>query len=164
MSKTLKPIVIRVGEKLPLANAEGDSIQIGNSKTTIYQVVDAPANHEVKTMDFKEGKYSIVISRDDELVSVQEITVLSVFVKQTKKEFLRNTIALIDEVITARLENDEAALSQMTIKGNTFAYESLSVLSALKESYSKELAQLIKQERRKQGISPIKTIKLRLTR
>lgn len=164
MTKELTPIIIRVGEKINLANKEGATIQIANSKTTIYQIDDAPANHGIKTIDFPEGKYSIVISQDDELVSIQELTVIPVFIKQTKKEFLRETINLIDEVITARLSNDEAALSQMSIKGNTFAYESLSVLAALKDSYSKELAKLIKNERRKQGISPIKNIKIRLTR
>ncbi|EHI2605078.1 hypothetical protein J9089_003247 [Salmonella enterica] len=164
MSIELMPLVIRIGEKLTLANEEGVTVQIGNSKGIIYQVDECPANHEIKTLDFKEGKYTIVITLEEELVSMQELTVLPVFAKQSKKEYLRETIAVIEQVIFARLSGDEAAISQMTIKGNTFAYESLAVLQQLKADYERQLVKLIQQERRKQGISPIQNIKLRLTR
>ncbi|WP_410406712.1 hypothetical protein [Escherichia coli] len=164
MSLELIPLVIRKGEKITLANEEGVTIQVGNSKGIIYQVDDTPANHEIKTLDFPEGKMTIVITRDDELISMQELTVLPVFQKQTKKDYLRETIATIEQVIFARLSGDEAALSQMTVKGNTFAYESLAVLQTLKVDYERQLSKLIQAERRKQGISPIKNIKLRLTR
>ncbi|EFQ3831931.1 hypothetical protein HZ598_004025 [Salmonella enterica] len=164
MSIELMPLVIRIGEKLAVANEEGVTIQVGNSKGIIYQVDEAPANHEIKTLDFKEGKYTIVVTLDEELVSMQELTVLPVFAKQTKKEYLRETIALIEQVIFARLSGDEAALAQMTVKGNTFAYESLSVLQNLKSEYERQLSKVIQQERRKQGIAPIQNIKLRLTR
>lgn len=165
MSLELIPLVIRKGEKITLANEEGVTIQVGNSnKGIIYQVDDTPANHEIKTLDFPEGKYTILATFDDELVSMQELTVLPVFAKQSKKEYLRETIALIEQVIFARLSGDEAALSQMTVKGNTFAYESLGVLQQLKTDYERQLSKLIQAERRKQGISPIKNIKLRLTR
>ncbi|HAK5372890.1 TPA: hypothetical protein H1V70_000114 [Salmonella enterica] len=164
MSIELMPLVIRIGEKLTLANEEGVTVQIGNSKGIIYQVDDSPANHEIKTLDFKEGKYTIVVTRDEELVSMQELTVLPVFAKQSKKAYLRETISVIEQVIFARLSGDEAAISQMTIKGNTFAYESLAVLQQLKADYERQLVKLIQQERRKQGISPIQNIKLRLTR
>ncbi|EHX7967746.1 hypothetical protein K3262_003286 [Escherichia coli] len=159
-----QPICIRVGEKLLLSNQEGATIQIGNSKGVIYEVSDAPVNHVVTTLNFCSGKYSIVEIIDDELVSMQELTVLPVFAKISKKEYLRETIALIEQVIFARLSGDEAALSQMTVKGNTFAYESLAVLQTLKVDYERQLSKLIQAERRKQGISPIKNIKLRLTR
>ncbi|EAC1506687.1 TPA: hypothetical protein POA37_004345 [Escherichia coli] len=159
-----QPICIRVGEKLLLSNQEGATIQIGNSKGVIYEVSDAPVNHVVTTLNFCSGKYSIVEITDDELVSMQELTVLPVFAKQSKKEYLRETIALIEQVIFARLSGDEAALSQMTVKGNTFAYESLGVLQQLKTDYERQLSKVIQAERRKQGISPIKNIKLRLTR
>lgn len=164
MSIELMPLVIRIGEKLTLANEEGVTIQVGNSKGVIYQVDDAPVNHEIKTLDFQEGKYTVVITKDEELVSMQELTVLPVFAKQSKKEYLRETIALIEQVIFARLSGDEAALSQMTVKGNTFAYESVAVLNQLKTEYERQLVKLIQQERRKQGISPIQNIKIRLTR
>lgn len=165
MSLELIPLVIRKGEKITLANEEGVTIQVGNSsKGIIYQVDDTPANHEIKTLDFPEGKYTILATFDDELVSMQELTVLPVFAKQSKKEYLRETIALIEQVIFARLSGDEAALSAMTIKGNSFAYESLGVLQQLKTDYERQLSKLIQAERRKQGISPIKNIKLRLTR
>ncbi|MGS0263261.1 hypothetical protein ACUOJM_02950 [Escherichia coli] len=165
MSLELIPLVIRKGEKVTLANEEGVTIQVGNSnKGIIYQVDDSPANHEIKTLDFAEGKYTIVTTLDDELISMQELTVLPVFAKQSKKEYLRETIALIEQVIFARLSGDEAALSAMTIKGNSFAYESLGVLQQLKTDYERQLSKLIQAERRKQGISPIKNIKLRLTR
>ncbi|MWO33838.1 hypothetical protein GQN26_23940 [Escherichia coli] len=165
MSLELIPLVIRKGEKITLANEEGVTIQVGNSnKGIIYQVDDTPANHEIKTLDFTEGKYTIVITLEEELISMQELTVLPVFAKQSKKEYLRETIALIEQVIFARLSGDEAALSQMTVKGNTFAYESLGVLQQLKTDYERQLSKLIQAERRKQGISPIKNIKLRLTR
>ncbi|EPG0451864.1 hypothetical protein ACSWXI_000706 [Shigella sonnei] len=165
MSLELIPLVIRKGEKITLANEEGVTIQVGNSnKGIIYQVDDTPANHEIKTLDFAEGKYTILATFDDELVSMQELTVLPVFAKQSKKEYLRETIALIEQVIFARLSGDEAALSAMTIKGNSFAYESLAVLQQLKTDYERQLSKLIQAERRKQGISPIKNIKLRLTR
>lgn len=164
MSLELIPLVIRKGEKITLANEEGVTIQVGNSnKGIIYQVDDTPANHEIKTLDFAEGKYTIVITLE-ELISMQELTVLPVFAKQSKKEYLRETIALIEQVIFARLSGDEAALSAMTIKGNSFAYESLGVLQQLKTDYERQLSKLIQAERRKQGISPIKNIKLRLTR
>lgn len=164
MSIELMPLVIRVGEKLTVANEEGVTIQVGNNKGIIYQIDDAPVNHEIKTLDFVEGKYTVVITKDEELVSMQELTVLPVFAKQTKKEYLRETIALIEQVIFARLSGDEAALSQMTVKGNTFAYESVAVLNQLKTEYERQLVKLIQQERRKQGISPIQNIKIRLTR
>ncbi|EDH6256468.1 hypothetical protein CB337_00030 [Salmonella enterica subsp. enterica serovar Agbeni] len=164
MSIELIPLVIRIGEKLTVTNEEGVTIQIGNAKGIIYQVDDAPANHEIKTLDFQEGKYSIVITHEEELVSMQELTVLPVFAKQTKKEYLRETIALIEQVIFARLSGDEAALAQMTVKGNTFAYESLAVLQNLKADYERQLSKVIIQERRKLGISPIKNIKVRFTR
>ncbi|EEW3791858.1 hypothetical protein D9X75_09690 [Escherichia coli] len=165
MSLELIPLVIRKGEKITLANEEGVTIQVGNSnKGIIYQVDDTPANHEIKTLDFPEGKYTILATFDDELVSMQELTVLPVFAKQSKKEYLRETIALVEQVIFARLSGDEAALSAMTIKGNSFAYESLGVLQQLKTDYERQLSKLIQAERRKQGISPIKNIKLRLTR
>ncbi|EFG1579275.1 hypothetical protein [Escherichia coli] len=165
MSLELIPLVIRKGEKITLANEEGVTIQVGNSnKGIIYQVDDTPANHEIKTLDFPEGKYTILATFDDELVSMQELTVLPVFAKQSKKEYLRETIALIEQVIFARLSGDEAALSAMTIKGNSFAYESLGVLQQLKTDYERQLSKLIQAERRKQGISPIKNIKVRLTR
>lgn len=164
MSVELMPLVIRVGEKLTVANEEGVTIQIGNSKGIIYQVDDAPANHEIKTLDYKEGKYTIVTLLDEELVSMQELTVLPVFAKQSKKEYLRETIALIEQVIFARLAGDEAALQAMTVKGNTFTYESLAVLQQLKADYERQLVKLIQQERRKAGISPIQNIKVRLTR
>ncbi|EDT7800720.1 hypothetical protein CCF60_003139 [Salmonella enterica subsp. enterica serovar Berkeley] len=164
MSVELVPLVIRVGEKLTVANEEGVTIQIGNTKGIIYQVDDAPANHEIKTLSFDEGKYTIVITHEEELVSMQELTVLPVFAKQTKKEFLRETIALIEQVIFARLSGDEAAISQMTIKGNTFAYESLGVLQQLKADYERQLSKVIQHERRKLGISPIQNIKVRFTR
>ncbi|EFN6982890.1 hypothetical protein AL578_02130 [Escherichia coli] len=165
MSLELIPLVIRKGEKITLANEEGVTIQVGNNnKGIIYQVDDTPANHEIKTLDFAEGKYTIVITLDDELVTMQELTVLPVFAKQSKKSYLRETIDLIEQVIFARLSGDEAALSQMTVKGNTFAYESLGVLQQLKTDYERQLSKLIQAERRKQGISPIKNIKLRLTR
>lgn len=164
MSIELIPLVIRVGEKLTLTNEEGATIQIGNNKGVIYQVDDAPANHEIKTLNFNEGKFTIVITKDDELISMQELTVLPVFAKQSKKEYLRETIGLIESVIAARLSDDEAALSQMTVKGNTFVYESLSVLQQLKADYERQLVNVIKVERRKQGISPITNIKVRLTR
>lgn len=165
MSLELIPLVIRKGEKVTLANEEGVTIQVGNSnKGIIYQVDDTPANHEIKTLDFAEGKYTIVITLEEELISMQELTVLPVFAKQSKKEYLRETIALIAQVIFARLSGDEAALSAMTVKGNTFAYESLAVLQQLKTDYERQLSKLIQAERRKQGISPIKNIKLRLTR
>lgn len=164
MSLELIPLVIRKGEKVTLANEEGVTIQVGNNKGIIYQVDDCPANHEIKTLDFAEGKYTIVITFDDELVSMQELTVLPVFAKQSKKDHLRETIAAIEQVIFARLSGDEAALSQMTIKGNSFAYESLGVLQQLKTDYERQLSKVIQAERRKQGISPIKNIKLRLTR
>ncbi|HAH2545286.1 TPA: hypothetical protein GF729_24070, partial [Escherichia coli] len=134
------------------------------NKGIIYQVDDTPANHEIKTLDFAEGKYTIVITLDEELVSMQELTVLPVFAKQSKKQYLRETIALIEQVIFSRLSGDEAALSAMTVKGNSFAYESLGVLQQLKTDYERQLSKLIQAERRKQGISPIKNIKLRLTR
>ncbi|EMU7304819.1 hypothetical protein AAAB93_002100 [Escherichia coli] len=159
-----QPICIRVGEKLLLSNQEGATIQIGNSKGVIYEVSDAPVNHVVTTLNFCSGKYSIVEITDDELVSMQELTVLPVFAKQSKKQYLRETIALIEQVIFARLSGDEAALSAMTVKGNTFAYESLGVLQTLKVDYERQLSKVIQAERRKQGISPIKNIKLRLTR
>ncbi|ELX4453438.1 hypothetical protein SI839_001133 [Escherichia coli] len=159
-----QPICIRVGEKLLLSNQEGATIQIGNSKGVIYEVSDAPVNHVVTTLNFCSGKYSIVEITDDELVSMQELTVLPVFAKQSKKEYLRETIALIEQVIFARLSGDEAALSAMTVKGNSFAYESLAVLQTLKVDYERQLSKVIQAERRKQGISPIKNIKLRLTR
>ncbi|WP_312678738.1 hypothetical protein [Escherichia coli] len=164
MSLELIPLVIRKGEKITLANEEGVTIQVGNNKGIIYQVDDSPANHEIKTLDFAEGKYTIVTTLEEELVSMQELTVLPVFAKQSKKEYLRETIALIEQVIFTRLSGDEAALSQMTVKGNTFAYESLGVLQQLKTDYERQLSKLIQAERRKQGISPIKNIKLRLTR
>ncbi|EDA8844941.1 hypothetical protein A4M37_19340 [Salmonella enterica subsp. enterica serovar Typhimurium] len=164
MSVELIPLVIRIGEKLTVANEEGVTIQIGNAKGIMYQVDDAPASHEIKTMDFQEGKYTIVITHNEELVSMQELTVLPVFAKQTKKEYLRETIALIEQVIFARLSGDEAALAQMTVKGNTFAYESLAVLQNLKADYERQLSKVIIQERRKLGISPIKNIKVRFTR
>ncbi|HFG7647156.1 TPA: hypothetical protein ACGIMR_000517 [Salmonella enterica subsp. enterica serovar Javiana] len=164
MSIELMPLVIRIGEKLTLANEEGVTIQIGNSKGVIYQVDDSPANHEIKTLTFSEGKYTIVVTRDEELVSMQELTVLPVFAKQSKKEYLRETIAVIEQVIFARLSGDEAALQAMTVKGNTFSYESLAVLQQLKADYERQLVKVIQQERRKQGISPIQNIKLRLTR
>lgn len=164
MSIELMPLVIRIGEKLTVANEEGVTIQVGNNKGIIYQIDDAPVNHEIKTLDFVEGKYTVVITKDEELVSMQELTVLPVFAKQTKKEYLRETIALIEQVIFARLSGDEAALAQMTVKGNTFAYESLSVLQNLKAEYERQLSKVIQQERRKQGIAPIKNIKIRLTR
>lgn len=165
MSLELIPLVIRKGEKITLANEEGVTIQVGNSnKGIIYQVDDTPANHEIKTLDFAEGKYTIVITFEEELVSMQELTVLPVFAKQSKKEYLRETIAILEQVIFSRLSGDEAALSQMTVKGNTFAYESLAVLQQLKTDYERQLSKLIQAERRKQGISPIKNIKLRLTR
>ncbi|EHC2749460.1 hypothetical protein JTX96_000974 [Escherichia coli] len=165
MSLELIPLVIRKGEKITLANEEGITIQIGNSKGIVYQVDDAPENHEIKTLDFPEGKMTIVITRDDELISMQELTVLPVFVKESKKDYLRNTIALIEQVIFARLANDEAALSQMSIKNTSFVYESLSVLQQLKKDYEKQLVKLIQQERRKAGnYSPITPIKVRLTR
>ncbi|WP_134744670.1 hypothetical protein [Escherichia coli] len=165
MSLELIPLVIRKGEKITLANEEGVTIQVGNSKGIVYQVDDAPENHEIKTLDFPEGKMTIVITLDEELVSMQELTVLPVFVKETKKEYLRNTISLIEQVIFARLDNDESALSSLTIKGNSFAYESLAVLQQLKRDYEKQLVKLIQQERRKAGnYSPITPIKVRLTR
>ncbi|HAN7646858.1 TPA: hypothetical protein IF648_002402 [Escherichia coli] len=165
MSLELIPLVIRKGEKVTLANEEGVTIQVGNSKGIVYQVDDAPENHEIKTLDFPEGKMTIVITLDEELVSMQELTVLPVFVKETKKEYLRNTISLIEQVIFARLDNDESALSSLTIKGNSFAYESLAVLQQLKKDYEKQLVKLIQQERRKAGnYSPITPIKVRLTR
>ncbi|HFV8454089.1 TPA: hypothetical protein ACIAB8_004053 [Escherichia coli] len=165
MSLELIPLVIRKGEKITLANEEGVTIQVGNSnKGIIYQVDDTPANHEIKTLDFADGKYTIVITLDEELVSMQELTVLPVFAKQSKKQYLRETIALIEQVIFSRLSGDEAALSAMTVKGNSFAYESLGVLQQLKTDYERQLSKLIQAERRKQGISPIKNIKLRLTR
>uniref|UniRef100_UPI0020296051 hypothetical protein n=1 Tax=Escherichia coli TaxID=562 RepID=UPI0020296051 len=129
-----------------------------------HQVDDTPANHEIKTLDFAEGKYTIVTTLEDELISMQELTVLPVFAKQSKKEYLRETIAILEQVIFSRLSGDEAALSQMTVKGNTFAYESLGVLQQLKTDYERQLSKVIQAERRKQGISPIKNIKLRLTR
>ncbi|EFA5871024.1 hypothetical protein C5556_002750 [Escherichia coli] len=164
MSLELIPLVIRKGEKITLANEEGVTIQVGNSKGVVYQVDDAPENHEIKTLDFPEGKMTIVITLDEELVSMQELTVLPIFQRQSKKEHLRETIAKIEQVIFARLSGDEAALSAMTIKGNSFAYESLGVLQQLKTDYERQLSKLIQAERRKQGISPIKNIKLRLTR
>ncbi|ELU7478298.1 hypothetical protein SC294_003355 [Escherichia coli] len=163
MSLELIPLVIRKGEKVTLANEEGVTIQVGNNKGIIYQVDDCPANHEIKTLDFPDGKYTILATLDD-VISMQELTVLPVFAKQSKKEYLRETIALIEQVIFARLSGDEAALSQMTVKGNTFAYESLGVLQQLKTDYERQLSKLIQAERRKQGISPIKNIKVRLTR
>lgn len=165
MSLELIPLVIRKGEKITLANEEGVTIQVGNNnKGIIYQVDDTPANHEIKTLDFADGKYTIVITLDEELVSMQELTVLPVFAKQSKKQYLRETIALIEQVIFSRLSGDEAALSAMTVKGNSFAYESLGVLQQLKTDYERQLSKLIQAERRKQGISPIKNIKVRLTR
>ncbi|WXP54253.1 hypothetical protein WHU11_09375 [Escherichia coli] len=164
MSLELIPLVIRKGEKITLANEEGVTIQVGNIKGIVYQVDDAPENHEIKTLDFPEGKMTIVITLDEELVSMQELTVLPIFQRQTKKEYLRETIDLIEQVIFARLANDEAALSQMSIKNTTFVYESLGVLQQLKTDYERQLSKLIQAERRKQGISPIKNIKLRLTR
>ncbi|EBU8555306.1 hypothetical protein DLC15_22675 [Salmonella enterica subsp. enterica serovar Telelkebir] len=164
MSVELIPLVIRIGEKLTVANEEGVTIQIGNAKGVMYQVDDAPANHVIKTLSFVEGKYTIVITQDEELVSTQELTVLPVFAKQTKKEFLRETIAVLEQVIFARLTGDEAALAQMTVKGNTFVYESLAVLQQLKADYERQLVKVIQQERRKLGISPIKNIKVRFTR
>lgn len=164
MSIELMPLVIRIGEKLTVANEEGVTIQVGNNKGIIYQIDDAPVNHEIKTLDFVEGKYTVVITKDEELVSMQELTVLPVFAKQTKKEYLRETIALIEQVIFARLSGDEAALSQMTVKNNTFVYESLGVLQNLKAEYERQLSKVIQQERRKQGVAPIKNIKIRLTR
>ncbi|UAT36250.1 hypothetical protein KYD87_05330 [Escherichia fergusonii] len=165
MSLELIPLVIRKGEKITLANEEGVTIQVGNSKGIIYQVDDSPANHEIKTLDFAEGKYTIVTTLEDELVSMQELTVLPVFAKQSKKEHLRETIALIENTIYARLANDESALSAMTIKGNSFTYESIAVLQQLKRDYEKQLVKLIQQERRKAGnYSPITPIKVRLTR
>ncbi|MFL7828611.1 hypothetical protein [Escherichia coli] len=165
MSLELIPLVIRKGEKITLANEEGVTIQVGNSKGIIYQVDDSPANHEIKTLDFAEGKYTIVTTLEDELVSMQELTVLPVFAKQSKKEYLRETIALIENTIYARLANDESALSAMTIKGNSFTYESIAVLQQLKRDYEKQLVKLIQQERRKAGnYSPITPIKVRLTR
>ncbi|EFV0456616.1 hypothetical protein HRN56_002816 [Salmonella enterica] len=164
MSIELMPLVIRIGEKLTVANEEGVTIQVGNNKGIIYQIDDAPVNHEIKTLDFVEGKYTVVITKDEELVSMQELTVLPVFAKQTKKEYLRETIALIEQVIFARLSGDEAALAQMTVKNNTFVYESLGVLQNLKAEYERQLSKVIQQERRKQGVAPIKNIKIRLTR
>ncbi|WP_334419706.1 hypothetical protein [Escherichia coli] len=165
MSLELIPLVIRKGEKITLANEEGVTIQVGNNnKGIIYQVDDTPANHEIKTLDFADGKYTIVITLEEELISMQELTVLPVFAKQSKKEYLRETIALIEQAIFSRLSGDEAALSAMTVKGNSFAYESLGVLQQLKTDYERQLSKLIQAERRKQGISPIKNIKLRLTR
>ena len=165
MSLELIPLVIRKGEKITLANEEGVTIQVGNSKGIIYQVDDSPANHEIKTLDFAEGKYTIVTTLEEELVSMQELTVLPVFAKQSKKEYLRETIALIENTIYARLVNDESALSAMTIKGNSFTYESIAVLQQLKRDYEKQLVKLIQQERRKAGnYSPITPIKVRLTR
>lgn len=164
MSLELIPLVIRKGEKITLANEEGVTIQVGNSKGVVYQVDDAPENHEIKTLDFPEGKMTIVITLDEELVSMQELTVLPIFQRQSKKEYLRETIAILEQVIFSRLSGDEAALSQMTVKGNTFAYESLAVLQTLKVDYERQLSKLIQAERRKQGISPIKNIKVRLTR
>ncbi|HGU0465748.1 TPA: hypothetical protein ACG74O_004981, partial [Escherichia coli] len=118
-----------------------------------------------KTLDFAEGKYTIVTTLEEELVSMQELTVLPVFAKQSKKEYLRETIALIENTIYARLANDESALSAMTIKGNSFTYESIAVLQQLKRDYEKQLVKLIQQERRKAGnYSPITPIKVRLTR
>ncbi|WP_097741055.1 hypothetical protein, partial [Escherichia coli] len=160
MSLELIPLVIRKGEKITLANEEGVTIQVGNSKGIIYQVDDTPANHEIKTLDFAEGKYTIVTTLEEELVSMQELTVLPVFAKQSKKEYLRETIALIENTIYARLANDESALSAMTIKGNSFTYESIAVLQQLKRDYEKQLVKLIQQERRKAGnYSPITPIK-----
>ena len=165
MSLELIPLVIRKGEKITLANEEGVTIQVGNSKGIIYQVDDTPANHEIKTLDFAEGKYTIVTTLEEELVSMQELTVLPVFAKQSKKEYLRETIALIENTIYARLANDESALSAMTIKGNSFTCESIEVLQQLKRDYEKQLVKLIQQERRKAGnYSPITPIKVRLTR
>lgn len=165
MSLELIPLVIRKGEKITLANEEGVTIQVGNSKGIIYQVDDTPANHEIKTLDFAEGKYTIVITLEEELVSMQELTVLPVFAKQSKKEYLRETIELLEKTIYARLANDESALAAMTIKGNSFTYESISVLQQLKKDYEKQLVKLIQQERRKAGnYSPITPIKVRLTR
>ena len=89
---------------------------------------------------------------------MQELTVLPVFQKQTKKDYLRETIALIEQVIFARLSGDEAALSQMTVKGNTFAYESLGVLQQLKTDYERQLSKLIQAERRKQGLARLKIL------
>ena len=165
MSIELVPLVIRVGEKITCANEQGVTIQIGNSKGIIHRVDDAPENCEIKTLSFEPAKYTIVItSGEEDLISMQEVTILPVFAKETKKEHLRNTILLIEDCIFARLSGDEAAMTQMSVKGNTFVYESLAVLQQLKADYEKQPIKLIQAERRKQGISPIRNIKLRLTR
>ncbi|HEK0666374.1 TPA: hypothetical protein SMP26_001866 [Proteus mirabilis] len=162
--KELESIIIRAGQPLHIECVAGSEIQIGNSKNIIHEIPSSRENETITTRDFPEGKYSVVVMKDDAIVSVQELTITPFFTKQTKEDFLREMIKKIEAVIDARLSGDEPALQQMSVKGNTFAYESLAVLNQLRDNYRRELSQLILAKRKKEGISPISNIHIRLTR
>ncbi|PEH74284.1 hypothetical protein [Edwardsiella tarda] len=162
--KQLEPIIIRAGQPLTVASAEGSHIQIGNQKGVIHEITNSQQTEKILTTDFPDGHYTIVTLMDDEITSIQELTVLPLFTKQTREDYLRDIIQKIESVIDARLSGDESALAQMTVKGNTFTYESVAVLHQLRDKYQRELGSLIQKKRRAKGISSITNIKIRLTR
>ena len=157
-------ITIRVGEELHLCNEAGTDYKIANSRRVIDEGHAAVQNTILSTSDYAEGNYTIALYKGGVLVSTQNLSVVSVFAKQSRIEVLRERLNLIESVIDARMNNDEAALYQMTINNKTFIYESLGVLSALADKTKKELGEAIRNEKRRNGVSPINTIKVRFTR
>lgn len=152
---------IFIGETLEIKNEQGSSVVVASKQLTLYSNDSAPADVEIDTSDFTEGRYSIVIMKSGKLVSNDILKVKSPLIGKTKKEQLIEMIRSIDTVIEYRLTNNEEAIQQMSINGKSFVYETLDSLMLARKKLLSSLNGIVQAENTKKGKSPIEVIKFR---
>lgn len=165
----MQPIItIRKGSRLEIP------VENGNDTITVYQEDEIPLFEihaddnnpvDVHTNDLEPGKYyAVVKSADGDLLSVHPIKVIGIFEKENRIDTLKEQIALVDKVITAKLSDDNGVLQQLSINSKTLVYSSMADLIALVGSLREQLNAAIHKENRKKGKAPFKQIKLVLNR
>lgn len=165
----MQPIItIRKGTLLQIPVMNGDDT-VTLFDETEKALIEVHANNinpvEVPTSAREPGKYHAVVeTASGDLIDVYPVKIIGLFEQESRIDTLKEQIALIDKVITAKLSDDNGVLTQLSINNKTLVYSSMQDLIALVGSLREQLNAAIHKENRKKGKAPFKQIKLVLNR
>lgn len=161
-------ITVRKGQPITfdgLTDAESFSVIDQNEKTVFARTNNGEQFITFPSTQLETGKYLITaLNHSGDIIRITPLKIIGLFEKEDRVDTLREQLKLIDQVISAKLEDDQGVLTQLSINSKTLVYSSLADLVALSDSLRTQLAQAVRTKRAKQGKSPITAIKVKFTR
>jgi len=163
----MQPVItIRKGSRLEIPANDTDKVKLFNdSETLLDEFVSDSDSVCVQTTKYEPGKYyAVVETAQGDLINIFPVNIIGLFEKENRISTLKEQIALVDKVITAKLSDDNGVLQQLSINSKTLVYSAMADLIALVDSLRAQLNAEIQKENRKKGKAPFKQIKLVLNR